>query len=262
MKTTKIGKLTVSRFLLGGNPFSGFSHQSPERSREMVHYYSHENIKKVLFEAEKLGITGTILRTDPHIGRLLMEYWDEGGKLTWLAQTATEVGDNSTAVQKAINGGAKACHIHGGVMDHLVATGNTDEAKRAVDLMRKNGIAAGIAGHSTKVFEWAEKNLDVDYYMCCYYNPTIRDERPEHVQGAKEMYREEDRKAMTDLIKTLSKPVVHYKILAAGRNKPEDAFAFAATKMRPQDLVCVGVYHRDSPDQLRQNVELFNKYVK
>jgi hypothetical protein len=147
-------------------------------------------------------------------------------------------------------------------MDHLVATGQTDEVKRGIDLLHRNGLPAGIAGHNVRVFEWAEKHAEADYYMCCYYNPTPREDNPEHVHGAQERYREEDRRAMAALIPTLRRPVIHYKILAAGRNDPEEAFGFAAKAMRPGDFVCVGVFPKDDPAQLGRDVELFNRLVK
>ncbi|MEK7474246.1 MAG: hypothetical protein AAB152_01310 [Candidatus Coatesbacteria bacterium] len=262
MTTATLGRVTLSRFLLGSNPFSGFSHQGHERDSAMVRHYTTAHIKEVLFEAERLGITGVVARTDHHVMRVLREYWDEGGKLNWSAQTCPGVGPTEMCVREAVSGGAKSCHIHGGVMDHLVATGQTDEVKRGIDLLREHGLAAGIAGHNVRVFEWAEKNLDVDYYMCCYYNPSPREDAPEHVHGATEQYRESDRKAMTDLIRTLKKPVIHYKILAAGRNDPEEAFAFAAKVMRASDFVCVGVYAKDDPAMLRKDVELFDRLVK
>ena len=121
---------------------------------------------------------------------------------------------------------------------------------------------AGIAGHVPAVFEWAENHLDVDYYMCCYYNPTPRANDPEHVHGAVEEYREEDRRAMTDLIQTLSRPVIHYKILAAGRNDPGEAFAYCAARMRPQDLACIGIFSGDDPKMLEKDVRLFEKHPR
>jgi hypothetical protein len=260
MKTTKIGNLTVSRFLLGSNPFSGFSHQGVDRDQAMVRYYTTENIKKALREAEKLGITGVTARTDHHVMRVLKEYWNEGGKLKWLGQTCPGVGPSDFCVREGIGGGASACHIHGGVMDFQVAQKNTDDAKKAIEALRKAGLPAGIAGHNVKVFEWALKNLDVDYYMCCYYNPTPREDNPEHIHGAEELYREADRDAMTAIIKDLPKPVIHYKILAAGRTNPEEAFKFCSRILRPQDLVCVGIYLGDDPGMLRKDVELFKKY--
>jgi len=261
MQTAKLGPVTVSRFLLGGNPFSGFAHQGPERNREFTRYYTTARIKEALGKAEGAGITGFIGRIDRHIMRLLMEYWDEGGKLLWIAQTASDSGDTEACVNLAHANGALGCYVHGGVMDHLVWTGKTDEVRRGVDLMKKKGLAAGVAGHTTRVFEWAEKNLDTDFYMCCHYNPSPREDAPEYQPGRSESYREEDRQAMTKLIATLGKPVIHYKILAAGRNNPEEAFAFAGKVMRPQDLVCVGVYLKEDPDMIARDAELFAKHV-
>ncbi len=262
MDSTTVGGLRLSRLLLGSNPFSGFSHQGLDRDERMVHYYTTERIKETLFEAQRLGITGFVARTDFHVMRMLLEYRDEGGTLKWLAQTCPEVGDSEACVRRAVRGGAVACHIHGGVMDHLVAQGRAAEVAGAIALIRDSGMKAGIAGHTTAVFEWAEQHLDVDYYMCCYYNPTPRTDDPEHVHGAVEEYREDDRRAMTSLIAKLSRPVIHYKILAAGRNDPDAAFAYCASHMRPGDLACVGVFTGDDPKMLEKDVRLFEKHVR
>jgi hypothetical protein len=256
MDTTTIGDLRLSRLLLGSNPFSGFSHQGLDRDERMVHHYTTARIKETLFDAQRLGITGFVARTDFHVMRMLLEYRDEGGTVQWLAQTCPEVGDSEACVRRAVRGGAVACHIHGGVMDHLVAQA------RAIALIRDSGMKAGIAGHTTAVFEWAERHLDVDYYMCCYYNPTPRTDDPEHVHGAVEEYREEDRQAMTGLIATLSRPAIHYKVLAAGRNDPEAAFAYCGSHMRPHDLACVGVFTGDDPKMLEKDVRLFEKHLR
>ncbi len=260
MDYTTIDGLRVSRLLLGSNPFSGFSHQGITRDERMVHHYSVARIKETLFEAERLDLTGLVARTDFHVMRMLLEYRDDGGRLSWFAQTCPEVGDAEACVRRAARGGAVACHIHGGVMDHLVAQGRADEVKGAVALIRSLGMKAGIAGHSAAVFEWAERRLDVDYYMCCYYNPTPRTDDPEHVHGAVEEYRDEDRRAMTDLIQTLSRPVIHYKILAAGRNDPQSAFAYCGARMRPQDAACIGVFTGDDPRMLETDVRLFEQH--
>jgi hypothetical protein len=262
METTTIGGLWLSRLLLGSNPFSGFSHQGVDRDERMVHYYTTARIKETLFDAQRLGITGFVARTDFHVMRLLLEYRDEGGTLRWLAQTCPEVGDSEACVRRAVRGGAAACHIHGGVMDHLVAQGRGAEAARAIALIRDSGMKAGVAGHTTAVFEWAEQHLDVDYYMCCYYNPTPRTDDPEHVHGAVEEYRDEDRQSMTARVATLSRPAIHYKILAAGRNEPEAAFAYCAAHLRPGDLACVGVFTGDDPKMLEEDVRLFEKHVR
>jgi hypothetical protein len=259
MQYAQFKHLKVSRFILGSNPFSGFSHQSPEMDWAMRHYFTTARIKETLHEAESLDVNTLIARTDFHVMRMLLEYRDEGGTLQWFAQTCPEVGSHEVCIQRASDYGAKACHIHGGVMDHLYAQGKLDEVPPAIDLIHAKGMLAGIAAHNHRVIAWAEEHLEVDYYLCCYYNPSHRDERAEHLTGVSEYFREEDRRAMTDLIQGLSRPVVHYKIMAAGRNDPSAAFAYAASKMRLNDAVCVGIYQKDRPGILRQDVRLLEE---
>ena len=256
MQHIEIGDLRVSRFILGSNPFSGYSHQTSERDLEMKRYYTTERIKQTLREAESLGVTALIARTDHHIVRVLLEYWDQGGAIQWLGQTCRDVGNQQICAAMASSGHAKACHIHGGAVDFLLAQGRINEVRPAVETIHKYGMLAGIAGHNPKVFKWAERNLDVDYYLCSYYNAAHRDERAEYVSGMREWFLEEDRRIMSELIQSLSKPVIHYKIMAAGRNDPEEAFAHAARHMRANDAVCVGVYTKDNPAMLRQDVAL------
>jgi len=101
VKTVPIGCLRVSRFIVGGNPFSGFSHQSPEMSRRMERYYTGARIKETLREAESLGVNTIIARADRHMIRLPMEYWDEGGRLQWIAQTCPELGTPERSMRSA-----------------------------------------------------------------------------------------------------------------------------------------------------------------
>jgi len=262
MQYVQIGHLKVSRFILGSNPFSGFSHQSIEMDDIMRHYFSARQIKSILRQAESLGVNTIIARTDYHIMRLLLEYWDEGGTLQWFAQTCPEVGSHQACIQRAANYGAKAVHLHGGVMDHQYHQGKLDDVPPAIDLIHEKGMLAGVAGHIPPVIAWAEENLNLDYYMCCYYNPIPRKDQAEHVHGYNEAYLEEDRRAMTELIQKLSKPVIHYKIMAAGRNDPAEAFAFAASKMRANDAVCVGIYDGEDPDMLKKDVDLLLANLK
>jgi len=257
--TIHLGNLEVSRFIIGGNPFSGFSHHNSEADQRMARYFTCERIKATYREAERLGITTHLGRADHHIMRVLLEYWDEGGTIQWIAQTCPEVGTIERGVSNAIRGGAKACYVHGGVMDNLVAQGRLEEVPAAIRMIRDAGLPAGIAGHDPRVFAWAEQHLDCDFYMCSYYNSSRRAERPEHVAGSEEWFRAEDRDAMTEFIQTLSRPAIHYKLMAAGRNDPRDAFDYVARKLRPQDAVCVGIYQEGDPDQLAHDLALFGE---
>ena len=260
--TTKLGQLEISRFILGGNPFSTFSHQSPERDLEMKRYYTTARIKEAMRKAEGLGVKTLISRADHHIQRLLFEYWQDGGEIAWIAQTCPELGETSHGVRNAIVGGAKACYVHGGQMDFFFAQQKFDEVYAAIEQIRGAGMPAGIAGHNPRVFEWAEAHLDVDFYMCSYYNPTPRDEHAEHIAGMAERFDPADRDAMVQVIHGLSKPVIHYKVLAAGRTPPAEALAFAAQQMRPQDAVCVGVFLKDNPGMIEEDLRILEECLR
>jgi len=259
MQYIRIGNVKVSRFIVGGNPFSGFSHQSVEMDEQMRHYYSCQRIKDTFAEAESLGVNTFLGRSDFHIVRLLAEYRDEGGKIQWFAQTAPEAGPPAESVKRAKAGGAVACHIHGGVTDYLFANNRLDEVRETIDMIHDCGMLAAVAGHRPEVFARAEEILDVDYYLCSYYRPSARENRPEHVPGTEERFDDNHRQAMVRTIAQLSKPVFHYKIMACGRNDPVEAFAFAAEHMRPNDAVCVGVYTKDNPKMLEDDVCLLEQ---
>ena len=259
---TRLGRVEVSRLIIGGNPFSGFAHQTDERSLEMKHWYTAARIKEALRRAEEIGVNTHVGRADHHIMRVLMEYWDEGGKIQWVAQTCPEVGSMERGVRNAIQGGAVACFLHGGWMDNLFATGRMEEVRPAIDLIKSAGIPAGIAAHNPKVIEWAEANLDLDLYMCSYYNSAHRDKSAELASGMPEWFQAEDRVAMVRTIAGLRRPAIHYKVMAAGRNDPREALDFVAEHLRPQDAVCIGVCTRDKPDMLAEDARILEECLR
>jgi hypothetical protein len=148
-------------------------------------------------------------------------------------------------------------------MDFLYAQNRLDEVRPVIDQIHAQGMLAGIAGHNPKVFIWAEEvGLPIEYYMCAYYNPDRRDENAEHRHGAQEQFLESDRQQMVQVIPNLSKPVIHYKILAAGRNEVPTAFEFAANHLRSSDVVCVGVFPKHNPFMLEEDVQIFLSVTK
>jgi len=259
MQTVQFGDLTLSRMILGGNPFSGFSHQNPDIDRAMVRWYTTERIKETMRQAEALGVSTFLGRADRHVRRTLLEYWDEGGKIQWFTQTAPEFSSLSGNVAQAIGTGASAVYLHGGQMDFYFAQRQFDTIRGFVQQVKDAGIAVGVAGHNPAVHEWADENLDLDFHMCSYYNPTPRDRNAEHVQGATEVFDPADRDAMVATIRQLRAPAIHYKIFAAGRTDPKEAFAYVARHIRPQDAVCIGVFTKEKPDMLAEDVRLFEE---
>ena len=246
-----LGHVSVSRLIVGGNPFSGFSHFSPEMNAAMVRYYTTARIKATLRECEAAGVDTLLARADNHITRLLREYWDEGGTIQWIAQTAAERASVAANVQFAAAVGAKCCYLHGGQADRTVAGGRAEELRRPIELGRELGLVMGLAGHRPETHLAAlEADLGLQFLATCFYHVT-----------AEETYRPEDRDAMVErVVQQTDLPCIGYKIMAAGRNDPDEAFSYALSRMKPSDAICVGIYTEHHPSQVRDCVALLQRY--
>jgi hypothetical protein len=262
MRTVKIGNVDISRMVLGGNPFSGFSHQSSARDREMLDYYTADRIKETLRKAEAAGVNAFFGRSDRHVRRLMREYWNEGGAIQWVAQTASELGDQVRAVRDAAKDGAVGVYIHGGEVDFWYAQKKFDMFHAALDAMRECGVAAGFAGHLLDAHKWMRDNLELDFQMVCYYDPTDRSENPHHVADAEERWDESERARKAEFIQTLPWPAAHYKVFAGGNQPVDEGFRFLAGSMRENDIVCVGHHLGDNPEMIAENVATFDSVVE
>jgi hypothetical protein len=256
MQFIQLGNHKVSKFILGGNPFSAVSHLGTDTDEKMRRYFTVAQIKDILRDAEAHGVNTIIARGDAHISRLMYEYHNDGGQIQWLTQTCPEFASIDSSIGGALLGGAIGCHIHGGVADYHIANGKEAELPDMIAKIKNAGLLAGIAGHTPAVFKWAKENLDVDYFMCSYYNPIPRENNASHVHGFDEQFLPEDRDAMVAIIKDLPKPVIHYKVLAAGRTEPSEAFAFVKQHLRVNDAACVGIYPQAKGDMLAEDIAL------
>ncbi|HUU21895.1 MAG TPA: hypothetical protein VM389_05105, partial [Phycisphaerae bacterium] len=228
----------------------------------MRRYYTVERIKETLHRAEAAGINTFFGRVDNHVMRTLEEYWDEGGSIQWFGQTASEREDFLKNIRTAAACGAKGCYLHGGQTDHFHYHGRTDHLAAALAAMREEGLAAGFAAHRTEPHEWIRDHLDPDFQLCCYYDPSPRLDDPNHKPSEAEKFDPAHRDAMAATIATLNASAVHYKVLAAGRTPPREAFEYVARVIRPRDVVLVGMFLGDDPDMIETNVRLFERIVQ
>ncbi|MCC6443846.1 MAG: hypothetical protein IT210_10375 [Armatimonadetes bacterium] len=256
LPTVAMGRLQVSRLVVGGNPFSGISHQSAEKDAEMLDYYTTARIKETLAECERCGVNTLVARADQHIMRLLREYWNEGGRIQWLAQTAPEMGSLEDNIRRVKFHGASGCYIHGGVLDQHFEQGKLEALRRPVTLIRDLDMVAGIAGHQPEAHLEAQRiELGHQFHMLCFYNITGRRGKIE-VADAEERFRPEDREAMVAIIPQIRTPCLVYKVFAAGRNDPTEALRYAYSRIRPGDAVVMGVYARPKPEMVAENARI------
>lgn len=258
------GKISVSRLFVGGNPISGFSHLSRAMDEEMMDYFSAANVKKLLAQCGRAGITAWLSRADKHILRLLREYRNEGGRLHWIAQTATEMADFARNVRDAASAGAAGIYLHGSNTDGFWLAQRRGEIEERLKRIRATGLRTGMATHIPEVIDWAEeRGLDVDFYMACLYNFSRTHEEILELAGGPvtgEFFYEPDRQRMLARVKQTKKQCIVFKVYGAGRRcgSREDRLTalrevFAAAK--PQDCVVIGMYPKHA-DQAADNAQL------
>ena len=255
LPTIAIGSHRVSRLIIGGNPYSGISHHSPAKSKEMEDYYTAGQIMADLREAERCGINTVLARADRHIMRVLNEYRNAGGKIQWIAQTAkgNEYTDLAAHIRLIARYQPIAIYHHGGTTDQLYDDGQLDTLHDALKLIRDLGCSPGIGTHEPHILKQCYYDeYDVDFYVCALYNHTRH----------REMYLNADRDAAIAAIQAVHLPVISIKVLAAGRSRPLPAFQFAFERIKPIDAMAVGMYTKDHPNQICDNATLFARLIK
>jgi len=107
-----------------------------------------------------------------------------------------------------------------------------------IKVIKDAGLIAGVAGYDPNISKWAEENINVDFYMKSHYNPESRVKIPGHVPGVIKVFSIEDRQLMMDTISKITKPVIHYKVMAAGRNDPIDTYKNLSKVMKGH-AICI-----------------------
>ncbi|MCS7252484.1 MAG: hypothetical protein RMK18_08430 [Armatimonadota bacterium] len=253
----QIGGYEVTKLIIGGNPFRGFSHISAELNREMLEYYTDERIIEALLEAQRCGINTFIARGDEHIMRVVRKLRNLGGTLQWIAQTAPEIKDWRKNIRDILEHNPIAIYFHGGRTDELFCAGMIGELIDAISFIHDAGLPAGIATHMHEVIEFAEEHgLKADFYMACFYNPR----RPPG-----EVYLPQDRERMCQTIRKTSKPCIAFKVLAAGRHCDTEenlrsALKYAIENIKPCDAIVVGVFQKYK-NQIAEDVEIVKQLL-
>jgi hypothetical protein len=259
----------VSRLICGGNPFSGFSHLSAQLDREMIEYYNMPNLQAILQECWDQGITAFQSRGDRHQMRMHLEHRQNGGKMKWIAQTASEFASIEANIDEIVRYEPIAIYHHGTHTDNSWHTGRIDVVRDLVKRIKDHGLPAGVGSHIPEVIEYMEeKGWETDFYMCCFYNLARQyKSAPAVDQEAykRDQFPAEDPPRMTAVMRRVAKPCIGFKIMAASRNcatreTTREAFRSAFSQIKPTDIVDVGMFQKYK-NQVRENADLVRQIL-
>ena len=271
LPTVRLGDARVTRLILGGNPISGVSHQTPDRDREMVEYFATARIKEHLFACERHGINALLSRGDRHIRRMLTEYRLEGGRLNWIGQLAGEVADWKMNLRQIAEAGACAIYLHGSSLDNrFFKRGDPAGVVPYLEFIRDElGLPAGLCSHSTLWLRHAaDHRWPVDWYMVSMYDLS-KQERHSPIVGGRfyeETFDHADREAAFAFARSVDKPCVLFKVMACGRlsRTSEETRATLTEvfgRIKPTDAVCVGMWNRER-DEIAENAEIVRDVLR
>lgn len=272
MPLAQFGKHKISRLMMGSNPMLGYSHMTNMVSDMMQEYYTLDNMVKALLHCEELGINAMQTSYSPKMSEALQQYRAEGGKMHWVCLASNELIGKPDEIKKMIElHNPVAVAHHGWITDQLYRGGQLNQAKQFLEEIKKYDVMVGMSTHNPAILQkMHDEEWDVDFYMASCHYISRSDEEIINLLGQlpipkREVYLEGDPPAMLDVVKKVDKPVLVYKILAAGRfcNRAEDVenrFKFAYANIKKNDAVIVGMFQKFH-DQIAQNTEFTRKYA-
>ena len=246
----KLGDLSVSRLIVGTNPFVGKSHLNAALNGEMKAYFTEEQVYATLRRCEEAGITAVQSRGSRPVMDLIDRFRRAGGKLDWIATSSKNFITFDEELAESLKYRPSALCIHGELSDELWMTGNIGKLPGLLEKLRTAGLPAGICSHFPEVLLWAEEHkLAPDFYMASVYN-LLQPDRSHDVVPTGERFERSDVPKMYEAIRAVSAPCIALKILGAGRrcgmqDDVRAAFDEAFASMKKGDGVLVGMWDKN-----------------
>ena len=248
-----IGKAKISRLLLGGNLISGCMH-----CRDLKYvgslfraYATEQKIIETLKLAEEYGVN-TVFETGANfVQRYNREF---NGHMQFIPHIQVERDHSPDAlkkhIQEQVDTGAVALYVWGVAADGLVKAGAVDQIARAVEMAKKHGLPVGVGGHSLLVPKECERiGVPCDFYVKTFHTDQYPSATPKELR--KEFIWLDGGKGWNDnmwcinpeetieFMKTVKKPWIAFKVLAAGAILPRQGFSYAFRNVA--DFIAVGM---------------------
>jgi len=259
MPVGRIGKLKVGRLISGSNLISMNMHA---RDLSYVNtlaarYNTEDRVLVTLKRCEEQGVNTIVLKNHNFHRFRLSKYWDEwGGKMQWIADViTTDINRWERLLEEHLKLGASAAYLWGGASDTWYHQKKYDNIVKAMEIMRKHGIPAGICAHRLEPIQFAEKEgLKPDFYMKTLHHDRYWSAHPQGNRRYMEMYERNspdhamyhdnlfcrDYKETIEFMQDVKVPWIAFKVLAAGAISPKEGIPLAFEN--GADFLCLGMF--------------------
>jgi hypothetical protein len=241
----KIRNVSLSRLLLGGNLIGGWAHSRDlmYSSKLFTSYNTESKVFETLELAQACGIN--TIQLDPACWGPVAKYNQHRSAKIQTMVCVTPDKDKEVmkaTIKRQVDMGATLIYSHGGATDsHMMSGGEIDVLGQMVDLIKAQGVPAGVGGHSLNMPKACEKaKLDLDFYVKTfhidrYWSATPKDQRKEYDWMSMNANHDANNDNMwcnnpeetAAFMATVEKPWVAFKVMAAGAIPPRMAFPYA-----------------------------------
>ena len=266
----RIGKVTISRLLLGGNLIGGWMHARDLKYSGALFraYVTEQKLMETLRLAEQHGINTVFETGADYVQRYNREF---RGHLQIIPhiEVRTDQSDQALGdhIKQQVDTGAVALYVWGVSADRLVQDGAVDRIRKAVELAKAHGLPVGVGGHSLLVPMACEKSqVPCDFYVKTLHSDNYPSATPKPLRkefiwldGGEGWYDNMwciNPEETIAFMKTVTKPWLAFKVLAAGAIYPREAFPYAFKN--GADFIAVGMFDF----QIKENCELAAKVVR
>jgi hypothetical protein len=256
----KIGKLEVSRLILGGNLLEHYAH-----SRDLTFvrglakaYNTEAKVIETLRLAETLGIntmSGSINATCTNVLRKYRE--KHNGKIQWIICPYAPLEDGlakfNEEVDKLMDWGCDAVYIWGERSDQAVAAKRVDLIGKAVEAVKAHGVSCGVGGHKLEVVVECEKQkVPNDFYIKTFHHHDY----PSANLNFDSSWCANPNEVI-EVMQGVTKPWIAFKVMAAGAIPPASAFPYSFNN--GADCVLAGMFDFEMAQDVRLAQEAIAK---
>ncbi len=253
---TMVGKLSVSRMIIGTNWFLGYTHCTGGKSRSVERMVTNPGAIADIIEVFLQAGVDTIMC--PHTKTCMFDAIREAEQRTGVGAIIVstpsfptnsrtpfdgfDLGEAARILDEEIAKGVAICMPHTSTTDLMVdkCTREVRQMDTLCRMIRERGMVPGLSTHIPETVIYAdETGLDVETYI-----------QPFNLLGYL-MQLEVD--WVGRIIQNAKKPVMTIKTMAAGQIRPYQALTFTWNAIRECDMVTVGTM---APEEARELVDL------
>jgi hypothetical protein len=246
----KIGSVSISRLICGGNLISGYAH-----SRDLIyvspllqHYHTEAKVMETWAVCEEHGINTMIAYSgDRRAVGLYKKYVKRGGKMQYLAQINPSPRNLRAAVTDAIEAGAVGAFLVGNTGDLWAREKAVGRIGEVVGLIKDADLIAGVAGHELRTCRVCEAGkVEPDFYVKTLHDRNYwSKQQPGQNRDVIDNYSIDnywcqEPEQVIGFMSGVSRPWIAYKVLAAGAVHPKDGFKYAFEN--GADFAAVGMF--------------------